>query len=227
VNRDAAKAWVAHASRVLVSVSHRNDLPNARAPVLRSLKEKSAIARTPSPTRETCALPGSTAPHAFTIIEVLIVISIIVVLAGLILATSGYVQTKGKRSRAEAEIAAISAALENYKADNGIYPQHSAASGGDHALYQALAGDGDDALGGTNASTGVASSSGKIYMPLKPSMAQPNPPDSNTRVVDPWTFGYNYLAPGSNNPTFDLWSTGPPTSNGTRNSDPAQFIKNW
>ena len=49
-------------------------------------------------------------------------IAIILVLAGLILATSGYVQKKGARSRAEAEIAAISAALENYKADNGTYP---------------------------------------------------------------------------------------------------------
>src|SRR5437016_13521757 len=59
---------------------------------------------------------------SFTIAEVIIVIAIMLVLAGLILATSGYVQIKGKRSRAEAEIAAISAALENYKADNGIYP---------------------------------------------------------------------------------------------------------
>jgi prepilin-type N-terminal cleavage/methylation domain-containing protein len=63
------------------------------------------------------------AEGAFTLIELLIVISIIVVLAGLVLATSGYVTTKGRRSRAEAEIAAISAALESYKADNGIYPQ--------------------------------------------------------------------------------------------------------
>src|SRR5947207_13284763 len=59
---------------------------------------------------------------SFTIAEVLIVIAMILVLAGLILTTSGYVQIKGKRSRAEAEIAAISAALENYKADNGVYP---------------------------------------------------------------------------------------------------------
>src|SRR6266403_5106021 len=59
---------------------------------------------------------------AFTIVELLIVTAIILVLAGLILATSGYVQRKGARSRAEAEIAAMSAALENYKADNGIYP---------------------------------------------------------------------------------------------------------
>ena len=60
---------------------------------------------------------------AFTIIELLVVISIIIILAGLILSTVGYVQKKGARSRAEAEIAAISAALESYKADNGIYPR--------------------------------------------------------------------------------------------------------
>src|SRR3954467_5270992 len=59
---------------------------------------------------------------AFTLIELLIVMAIIIVLAGLILATSSYVSKKGQRSRAEAEIAAISAALENYKADNGVYP---------------------------------------------------------------------------------------------------------
>ena len=50
---------------------------------------------------------------------------IILLLAGLILATSGYVQKKGARSRTESEIGALSAALENYKADNGIYPQDS------------------------------------------------------------------------------------------------------
>jgi prepilin-type N-terminal cleavage/methylation domain-containing protein len=61
--------------------------------------------------------------RAFTLIELLIVMAIIIVLAGLILATANYVQKKGYRSRAEAEIAAISAALENYKADNGVYPR--------------------------------------------------------------------------------------------------------
>jgi type II secretory pathway pseudopilin PulG len=62
-------------------------------------------------------------PEAFTIIELLVVIAVIIALAGLILATVGYVQKKGARSRAEAEIAAISAAMESYKADNGIYPR--------------------------------------------------------------------------------------------------------
>src|SRR3954453_23526584 len=60
---------------------------------------------------------------AFTILELLVVITIIIILAGLTIATMNYVQTKARRSRAEAEIAAISAALENYKADNGVYPR--------------------------------------------------------------------------------------------------------
>src|SRR5438477_11729584 len=66
---------------------------------------------------------------AFTILELLVVIAIIIALAGLILATVGYVQKKGARSRAEAEIAALSAALESYKADNGIYPQSADTNG--------------------------------------------------------------------------------------------------
>ena len=55
--------------------------------------------------------------------ELLIVITIIIVLAGLIIGTIGYVQKKAARSRAEAEIAAMSAACESYKADNGTYPR--------------------------------------------------------------------------------------------------------
>jgi type II secretory pathway pseudopilin PulG len=49
--------------------------------------------------------------------------SIILILVGLILVTVGYVKKKGATSRAAAEIAALSAALESYKADNGIYPR--------------------------------------------------------------------------------------------------------
>ena len=58
--------------------------------------------------------------------ELLVVIAIIIGLAAMILGTVGYVQKKGARSRAESEIAAISAALESYKADNGAYPTDAA-----------------------------------------------------------------------------------------------------
>ena len=63
--------------------------------------------------------PSVVTQGTFTIFELLIVIAIISTLAGLILATSGYVQTKGKRARAEAEIAAM-IALKQYLADAKI-----------------------------------------------------------------------------------------------------------
>jgi hypothetical protein len=41
----------------------------------------------------------------------------------LVINVAGMVQTKASRDRASAEIAALSASMESYKADNGIYPQ--------------------------------------------------------------------------------------------------------
>src|SRR5919106_3313143 len=69
--------------------------------------------------------------NAFTLIELIVVIGIIVVLAGLVLSTAGYARKKSARARAETEIAAISAACENYKADNAVYPNSTGAGGTD------------------------------------------------------------------------------------------------
>jgi type II secretory pathway pseudopilin PulG len=161
--------------------------------------------------------------NGFTIIELIVVVGVIIILTGLVLSTVGYARKKGARARAETEIAAMSAALESYKADNAIYPPNAVATGA-HALYQGLSGDGNDAIGGTTASTGTPGSSGKSYMTLKPSMLSPNPPDATTRVIDPFGSDYNYLAPGTNNTSaFDVWST----ANANPPSDQLQWIKNW
>src|SRR5437588_10038929 len=60
--------------------------------------------------------------NAFTLIELVVVFGLILVLTGLVLSTVGYARKKGARARAETEIAAMSAACESYKADNGVYP---------------------------------------------------------------------------------------------------------
>jgi prepilin-type N-terminal cleavage/methylation domain-containing protein len=65
----------------------------------------------------------ATSRGAFTLIELLVVIAIIAILASLILGVSGFVQEKAGRERANAEIHALSLALENYKLDNGTYPE--------------------------------------------------------------------------------------------------------
>src|SRR6266511_1081321 len=61
--------------------------------------------------------------NGFTLIELIVVVGIIIVLSGLVLSTVGYARKKGARARAETEIAAMSAALESYKADNAVYPR--------------------------------------------------------------------------------------------------------
>jgi type II secretory pathway pseudopilin PulG len=161
--------------------------------------------------------------NAFTLIELTVVIGIIIILSGLVLSTAGYARKKAARARAETEIAAMSAALESYNADNAVYPAYVGAAGA-HALYQGLSGDGNDAIGGSTASTGTPGSSGRSYMALKPNMLAPNPPDTTTRVIDPYGNDYNYRAPGTNNTaTFDLWTT----ANANPSSDQNQWIKNW
>src|SRR5438132_11121240 len=117
--------------------------------------------------------------RAFTIIELLVVISIIIILAGLILSTAGYVQKKGARSRAEAEIAAISAALESYKADNGIYPRDTtnnttdnldARASGNPTSYQAASLFLYNSLFGATNGSRTPASGARSYFTFKPNM---------------------------------------------------------
>jgi type II secretory pathway pseudopilin PulG len=67
------------------------------------------------------------ATHAsFTLVELIVVITIILILSGLVFAAGGYIQKKAGRSRAEAELTALASALEAYKNDNGSYPRDPA-----------------------------------------------------------------------------------------------------
>lgn len=173
---------------------------------------------------------------AFTILELLTVMSIILVLAGLILATSGYVAKKGARSRTEVEIAAISAALENYKADYGVYPTTSNTdslkpnSENDPANYVNAGKDLYIQISGDLDGDPTTSDGGRNYMSsaLNPNMLGPNPPGPNTYIKDPFGNCYGYSTVKASvpagddgyNPTFDLWST-------AKESNQANWIKNW
>ncbi len=180
----------------------------------------------------------------FTLIELLIVIAIVAVLAGLILGVSGYAQKKAKRSRAEVEIGAMSAALENYKSDNGIFPTDSSKTetldpasatettmrASSKFLYGELTGDRDF--------DGVTDVGAKSYMAFKPQMFGGTRNSNNvvTKIEylrDPFgnSYGYSTLkaanptATGGFNPTFDLWSNADTT--GSTAADQVQWIKNW
>src|SRR6266480_5912920 len=116
---------------------------SARCRHLRFVIDSSFVIR---PSRRRTAKAGHSSflgQRAFTLLEVLVVIAIMIILAGLLLSTFGYMQKKGARARAETEIAAISAACESYKADNGIYPREASSTdlldakvSGDPSAYQ-------------------------------------------------------------------------------------------
>jgi type II secretory pathway pseudopilin PulG len=72
--------------------------------------------------------------RAYTLIELVLVVGIITVLTGLVLSMVGYARKKAAMARAGAEIAALSAACENYKADNGVYPRDPTANTSTDAL---------------------------------------------------------------------------------------------
>ncbi len=142
----------------------------------------------------------------FTLLELLVVIAIIAILAGLILSTAGFIQKEGARARAKAEVAALEAALESYKADNGDYPAMTNLAG--------------------NTTTNLllvllpTTAGSKVYFEL------PNKGMTNSAgyLTDPFgnTYGYRYPGSATNNGSnfFDLWSTA-----GTTNTN--AWIKNW
>src|SRR5437763_4413538 len=117
--------------------------------------------------------------NAFTLIELIVVVGIIIVLAGLVLSTVGYARKKGARARAETEIAAMSAACENYKADNGVYPSNSdtnalnAQTSVDPSAYQAASLYLYNALFGATAGSRTPNAGARSYFVFKPKMLFP------------------------------------------------------
>lgn len=59
-------------------------------------------------------------------IEILVVISIIIILAGMTLAAAGFLQRMAAENRTKAQIKLIESALTQYNADWGFYPPRSA-----------------------------------------------------------------------------------------------------
>jgi len=87
--------------------------------------------------------------RAFTLIEMLVVIGIIVLLAGLLLPMTLKAFRAGARQRAAGDMNSIETALEAYKGDFGTYPQVDMPGTGFAVLGKTLIGPFGDGLNGT------------------------------------------------------------------------------
>ena len=152
---------------------------------------------------------------AFTLVELLAVITIIGILAGLTLGAAGAVRRHGATSTAKAEVAALQAACDRYYADNSTYPIGTAspttvtAPAGATVLFTNL-------IGSANLSTAPTT---KRYFEPKPAMVYTN--GTPNYFVDPWGYAYGYNSDGTSAPL--IWSTaGQTTAAGTN-----KWITSW
>jgi general secretion pathway protein G len=128
--------------------------------------------------------PGRCA-GAFTLIELLVVMAVIGVLAAITLAGLSGAQGKAVRDRTRAEVAALSNAIERYKAQNDTYPPPQ---------------------GGANGYLNFAEIS--MFMPASPGAV------SGGNLNDPYGNPYRYRLPGQVNiATFDVFSDGQDAGN--------------
>lgn len=168
-------------------------------------------------------------PAGFTLVELIVTITIIILLAGMVVGGFGYVRDKQALEKAKLQVALLSRGIDEYKLDMGVHPGEAAgtanSAGGDHSevLYQALFYEGWDYISNPpdpdDLDPNVATT---IYVaeldPSNSAQGWLNPststtPTPNQKIIDPWANNYLYRI-GSNamNPDFDLWTPG---KNGT------------
>jgi general secretion pathway protein G len=176
------------------------------------------------------------AQSGFTLIELLTVIAVIAALAAITFGISGGVQNAKSRTRAKAELAVLSQAMEQFKSRNGDYPWSSGSISGEEdnakVLFQALVGwlefTGSGATAALEAKTSVPASGPVAYIDIsKLTYVNLNAPDdfnpeinlssapSNYVFLDPWGNPYVYFYGKQGGPSntweifgFHLYSIG-------------------
>jgi prepilin-type N-terminal cleavage/methylation domain-containing protein len=158
---------------------------------------------------------------AFTLIELLAVITVIGILAGLTLGAAGAVRRHGATSTAKAEVAALQAACDRYYADNNTYPVNTnvnPSSSFDARNYTNTGVVLFTNLFGTNQYNRPPLT--KRYLEPKPAMVS-STTNANPYFIDPWGYAYGYNSDGTNAPL--IWSTANQTKQGGTN----KWITSW
>ena len=140
----------------------------------------------------------------FTLVELLVAISIVIVLAGLSFGVLSYVQQRQARETARVQLGLLELGLESYFADHGEYPENRRSNGerGSDDLQRALFPPEED---------------GKIYVveldPENDTQGWLSGSGNSFQILDPWGEEYRFRSSTTQNvtanPGFDLWSAGP------------------
>jgi prepilin-type N-terminal cleavage/methylation domain-containing protein len=169
---------------------------------------------------------------SFTLIELMAVVAIIAILAGLVLGGAGAVRQRAARGQAKAEIAAIEAGLARYQMDFGSYPISSGItpSGANYPGIPSGYINAGQVLftnlwGAPNYTDTTAGR--KQYLNVKPSMVNTS---GVNYFIDPWGYAYGYYWDGvkslNGGAVPDVWSTGGQNGTGTQ-TNRAKWISSW
>lgn len=144
-------------------------------------------------------LVRSTGRDGFTLIEILIVVIILGILAGLVVPRIVGKPGEARQTKAQMQIESLEMALKMFKLDNGFYPTT------DQGL-KALAEKPSTGRVPNNYRDGGYIEKGKI-------------------PKDPWNRDYVYVSPGTHNKDFDLMSLGADGEIGGEGED--KDVTNW
>lgn len=158
--------------------------------------------------------------RGFTVIELLTVLAIIGILAGLILGASGEARKRALVTKAKASISSLETALGMFQSDLGGYP-----SAGNANLINALSEDTGTYVIGTQSYALPTTDWSGPYMNFQTNEI------SGGQFIDPWGNPYVYRT-GTNHGTganytnnyMDIYSFGP---NGADNSGSGDDVSNW
>ena len=191
---------------------------------------------------------NSKGSRGFSLIELMVVVGIMVVLAGLLIGSLPGIQTSINRGKVEAFIAELESGLSRYQIDNGAYPQNpisgdsadardTAGIDGATILYKHLSGDWNL----TGSAVDQANEDEKIYVNKLDFEGNKNSKEPRSiaiggdfMVVDSYGNPIRYLAQPPNipenerktfNPTYDIWSIA--DADPTEEDEQARHITNW
>jgi prepilin-type N-terminal cleavage/methylation domain-containing protein len=175
---------------------------------------------------------------AFTLIELMVVITIIIILAGLVVGGMEYANQRSASEKAKTQIALLSKGIEEYKLDMGAYPgtDDNTTIAGDvsEQLYETLFYEGYDYDKQSYPAVWEKTVNGvKIPKAIKIYLSELNPlstkqgwvttttsgaPAASLKILDPWGNNYRYRkGTTAQNPDFDLWSMGKDGKSNTAN----------